>query len=163
MAAVLRSAARRRALLSLLVAAALVGTAIAEAPAASAGTGYRSTVLRLVNAVRERHDLREVRLKVSLSPAATRHSRRMIRDDHLFDPPNLQQILARYRWTHVGAAAVGCGGTLRRIHRAMLSSAVHRGILLNPDVRWIGIGVVRDAGRTSCGRGSFWVTEILFG
>ncbi len=156
-----RSSVRRRAV-SLAVVA-MIALGLLLAPPASAGQGYRSTMLHLVNDARARHDLRAVKLRVSLSRRASRHTRLMIRRDRVFDPPNLQQILAPYEWTHVGAAVVGCRGTLRGLHRALMNSTVHRGILLNPDVRRIGIGVVRSRERTVCGRNAFWATEILYG
>ncbi len=158
-----RTSARRRALVTLLVAATL-GVGIVQAPPASAGDGYRSTVLRLINETRERHGLRDVRLKVPLAGDARKHSRRMIRQNRVFDPPNLQQILAPYRWTHVGAATAGCDDTLRGLHRALMRSSVHRGILLNParpPGRHRG-GQERRA-EPRAGARSFWVTEIFYG
>jgi uncharacterized protein YkwD len=162
MHAVSRSSARRRALVTLLVVAAL-GIGVVDASPAIAGNGYRSTVLRLINQSRERHGLRDVRLRGSLAGEARKHSRKMIRQNRVFDPPNLRQILAPYRWTHLGAATAGCDDTLRQLHRALMRSSVHRGILLNPHVRRVGIGIVRSDQPNACGRNSFWVTEIFYG
>ncbi|MGZ5351492.1 MAG: CAP domain-containing protein [Actinomycetota bacterium] len=157
-----RAATRRR--LTVVIAAALaLAFGTIQAPDARAGSGHRGEVLRLINEARARHDLRAVRLDRSLSREATKHSRDMLRQDRLFDPPNLRDILAPYPWNAVGAAAVGCADSLRALHRAFLGSDVHRSILLHRRVRWVGIGVVRASSENSCGRDSFWATEIFYG
>ena len=136
---------------------------VMQAPPANAGDRYARRLLAIVNAARERHDLRPVRLERSLDAPARRHSSRMLRANRLFDPPNLEQILAPYRWNDVGADVVGCGSTLREMQRTLMSDAFHRTILLNEHVRRIGIGVVETRDRNRCGRGSVWATEILYG
>lgn len=162
MPAASRSSARRRRVVTLLTVATLA-VGIVGAPAAIAGTGYRTRMLHLINASRDRSDLRAVKLRVSLSAEATIHSRKMILQDRVFDPHNLQQILAQYRWTHLGAAAAGCAATLGGLHRAFMRSPEHRSILLNSQVRWVGIGVARSERPNTCGRGSFWATELFYG
>lgn len=151
----------RRALVLVLVTA--LGLGIVQVPVADATTGHRDELLRLVNASRERNGLRPVELDASLSRAAMRHTRAMLKRDRLFDPPDLREILAPYPWDSVGAAAVGCADTLRALHRAFLGSDVHRSILLHPRVKWVGIGVIRSDEANSCGKGSFWATEIFYG
>jgi uncharacterized protein YkwD len=132
-------------------------------PAAAADDGYRGTLLELVNESRARHELRPLRLNRSLSRDAKAHTRRMVRQDLVFDPPNLEEILSPYPYDDLGAAAVGCDTTLRRLHRSLMSSDVHRGILLHPHLRRVGIGVLRMDESNDCGRGSFWATEIFYG
>ena len=41
--------------------------------------------------------------------------------------------------------------------------AEHRVILLNPQLRWIGIGVIKDGSANACGRHWFWATELFYG
>jgi uncharacterized protein YkwD len=151
---------RPRAIAVLALAASLV---LGVAPAAAADDGYRGTLLELVNESRARHDLRPLRLNRSLSRDAKMHTRRMERQDLIFDPPNLEEILSPYPYDDLGAAAVGCDTTVRQLHRSLMSSDVHRGILLHPHLRRVGIGVLRMEEANHCGRGSFWATEIFYG
>jgi hypothetical protein len=44
-----------------------------------------------------------------------------------------------------------------------MRSDVHRGILLHPRLRRVGIGVLRVDEANQCGRGSYWTTEIFYG
>jgi uncharacterized protein YkwD len=136
---------------------------IAFAPAALAGTGYRSKVLRMVNATRSHHGLHTLRIDTSLSRDAMRHTRRMIADNAIYDPRNLARILQDEPWDDVGASIVGCADSLRAVHRAFMRDAPHRAILLNPQLRRIGVGVVKDDSVNACGRHWFWVTELFYG
>ena len=153
---------RRRAALGTVVAATLL-LGVVQAPPAEARPSPRAKLLRLVNLSRGRQDLVPVRIDRSLSADAGDHTRAMLRQNRIYDPQNLASILSGYPWTRVGAAAVGCGATVRGLHRDLMGSSVHRAILLHPDVRRIGIGVIRPDRRNLCGRGSIWATEILYG
>jgi hypothetical protein len=44
-----------------------------------------------------------------------------------------------------------------------MHDAPHRAIILNSQVRRVGIGVVRATGKNSCGKRSYWVSEIYYG
>jgi len=136
---------------------------VAFAPAARAGSGYRSKLLRMVNATRSSHDLHRVRMDRSLTRDALRHTRRMIDENAIYDPLNLTRILQDEPWDDVGASVVGCADSLRGLHRAFMHHAAHRVILLNPQVRRIGIGVVKVDSSNACGRHWFWTTELFYG
>ena len=136
---------------------------VAFAPAARAGSGYRSKLLRMVNATRSSHDLHRVRMDRSLTRDALRHTRRMIDANAIYDPLNLTTILQDEPWDDVGASVVGCADSVRGLHRAFLHHAAHRDILLNGRVRWIGIGVVKVDSSNACGRHWFWTTELFYG
>jgi uncharacterized protein YkwD len=136
---------------------------VAFAPAARAGSGYRSKLLRMVNATRSSHDLHRVRMDRSLTRDALRHTRRMIDEGAIYDPLNLTRILQDEPWDDVGASVVGCADSLRGLHRAFMHHAAHRVILLNPQVRRIGIGVVKVDSSNACGRHWFWTTELFYG
>ncbi len=136
---------------------------VAFAPAARAGSGYRSKLLRMVNATRSSHDLHRVRMDRSLTRDALRHTRRMIDENAIYDPLNLTTILQDEPWDDVGASVVGCADSLRGLHRAFMHHAAHRDILLNGRVRWIGIGVVKVDSSNACGRHWFWTTELFYG
>jgi len=161
---VVRPSTRRRGALALALLATLaLGLGTLTAPPAEAGGGYRAKLLRMLNRARERHDLKPLTLDRDLSRDARAHTRLMIRQDRIFDPPDLQRILAPYPWDEIGAAVVGCASTLKRLHRAWLRSDHHREILLHPKLRTVGIGPIRNDEKNSCGRGSFWATELLYG
>lgn len=139
-----------------------IGLGVVDSPDARAGDGYRAKLLRMLNRSRERRELRPLRLDRSLSREAKRHSRQMVRKDRIFHPPDLRAILSGYDY-ELGGAAVGCAGTLRRLHRAWLRSKTHRAILLHPKFRAVGIGVIRSDEQNSCGRRWFWGTELFYG
>jgi len=132
------------------------------APTARAG-GIRGKVLRMVNATRENHDLHTLRIDTSLTRDALRHTRRMIDRNAIYDPRNLARILRDEPWDDVGASVVGCADTLRALHRAFMHEAAHRAIILNPQLRRIGIGVVAVDSNNACGRHWFWATELFYG
>jgi uncharacterized protein YkwD len=136
---------------------------VAFAPAARAGSGHRSKLLRMVNATRSSHDLHRVRMDRSLTRDALRHTRRMIDENAIYDPLNLTTILQDEPWDDVGASVVGCADSVRGLHRAFMHHAAHRDILLNGRVRWIGIGVVKVDSSNTCGRHWFWTTELFYG
>jgi uncharacterized protein YkwD len=154
--------AHRRRLL--IVAVAMIGAlvlSVVEAPVADAG--YQRKMLRIVNRTRARHDLRLLRLDRELSRDSMPHTRKMIRRDRIFDPPNLADILAPYKWDDLGADVVGCGHTLRELHRILMTEAYHRAILLHSKLRRVGIAVIQNNRDNRCGRGSLWATEIFYG
>jgi uncharacterized protein YkwD len=146
-----------------LMVSAILALGIAFAPAAQAGSGFRSKVLRMVNATRNNHGLHTLRIDRSLSRDALRHTRRMISDNAIYDPTNLTGILQDEPWDQVGASAVGCADTLYALHQAFMHEPVHRDILLNPRLRRIGIGVLAVESQNTCGRNWLWATELFYG
>jgi uncharacterized protein YkwD len=153
----------RRAWALALATTAVLAAGVIEAPVASAVDGFRAKLLRIVNETRARHDLPRVKLNVSLSRHARVHTREMIRNNRIYDPPNLDEILSHYRWDDLGADVVGCGNTLRELHQILMNHGFHRRIILHQDLRRVGIGVVRADENNRCGRDSFWATEIFYG
>jgi uncharacterized protein YkwD len=142
---------------------AVLAFGIAFAPAALAGGGSRSKVLRMVNATRNNHDLHTLRIDRSLSRDALRHTRHMIANNAIYDPTNLTRILQDEPWDVVGASAVGCADTLSALHNAFMHDPVHRAILLNSKIRRIGIGVIEVDSGNACGRHWLWATELFYG
>jgi uncharacterized protein YkwD len=158
------AAVRRRTAVVALATALTLGLGVVQAPTADAAFGrLEKKLLRIVNRTRERHDLRLLKMDRSLSRPSERHTRKMIRQDRLFDPRNLEEILADYEWDDIGADVVGCGNTLKELHQILMTEDFHRTILLHTKLRRIGIGVVVADERNRCGRGSFWATEIMYG
>ncbi|MFB3738109.1 MAG: CAP domain-containing protein [Candidatus Velamenicoccus archaeovorus] len=155
-----RLTAPRRFAAALLVATVLV--ALLATPAPASASSFRSRLLTMLNRSREANGVRPVKLNLRLSDTARAHSRRMVQRGELFDIPSLSQALAPFRWSW-GGSVVGCGTTLWDVHRGLMNHAPHRTILMGAKARWVGIGVVRVSGKSSCGRRAFWVTEILYG
>ncbi len=143
----------------LTLSALLLGSLAGFAHAAT----YRHRLLHLVNHSRAAHGVRMVKLNLRLSRDAMAHTRKMLRRNRLFDIRNLSAVLAPYDWKVVGADVVGCGDTLHQLHRGLMRHALHRRIILDRKVRRVGIGVIRDTGSSSCGRRTFWATEIYYG
>lgn len=157
-----RSGSRiRRALLAGALAV-WMGVGLVTAPGAEAGP-LRTKLLRIINRVRENHDLRPIRLNLRLSDDAKAHTRKMIRRGELFDPRNLDELLEPYRWDDVGADVVGCHERLNGMVREWMREPVHRKILLLPALRRAGVGVIRVPGRSGCGRDQVWATAIMYG
>ena len=142
---------------------AILALGIAFAPVARAGSGYRSKVLRMVNATRHNHDLHTLDIDRSLTRDALRHTRRMIEDNAIYDPRNLTKILQDEPWNAIGASNVGCADSLFALHDAFMHDPVHRDILLNPRLRRIGIGVIEVDTANTCGRHWLWATELFYG
>ena len=142
---------------------AILALGIAFAPVARAGSGYRSKVLRMVNATRHNHDLHTLDIDRSLTRDALRHTRRMIENNAIYDPRNLTKILQDEPWDAVGASNVGCADSLFALHDAFMHDPVHRDILLNPRLRRIGIGVIEVDTANTCGRHWLWATELFYG
>jgi hypothetical protein len=159
-----RPASTRRRLLIAVATTATLLLGLVQAPAANAaGGGYQHKMLRIVNATRARRDLHLLKLNRALSRDSLRHTRIMVRKDRIYDPPNLDEILAKYRWDDLGADVVGCGHTLKELHQILMTEAFHRSIFLHPDLRRVGIGITKVSGRNRCGRGAVWATEIFYG
>src|SRR5262245_52297360 len=131
------------------------------APEAEAGT--RARVLRMVNATRENHGLHTLTIDASLSRKAMHHTNQMIDRNTIYDPTNLSQLMSGEPWSSVAGSVVGCARTLRDLHRAFMHHAAHREIILNPDLRRIGVGVTKVYSGNACGAGYFWGTEMFYG
>jgi len=145
-----------------VLAAALSMGLVATTPSVGAASP-EGKLLRIINRVRDQHALHTLRLNVRLSQDAERHTRSMIRQAKLYDPPNLARLLRPYDWKRVGASVSGCNATLAGLVRAWMAHGPHREILLLPGLRSAGVGVIFQAGRSACGRDQFWATAIMYG
>jgi uncharacterized protein YkwD len=145
---------RSKTLIVLVVLAAVLVAGTRAAPSADAAS-LRHRMLVLINRVRARHELHQLRLNVDLSHVAQRHSRRMANQDRIFHTPHLRDRLSRYNWSVCGEN-VGEARTLRRVRRLWMKSPDHRFNMLLRAYRHIGLGVV-------FGRHRFWVTAIFYG
>ena len=157
-----RRTACRRAMLAIVTSATLV-LGVAQAPSASASDSYARKLLNIINRTRAHHDLRRLKMERSLNGPSRRHTADMIDANRLYDPRNLERLLADYRWDDLGADVVGCGNTLNELHHILMTEDFHRTILLHPKLRRVGIGALVALDRNRCGRDSFWATEIMYG
>jgi uncharacterized protein YkwD len=108
----------------------------------------------MINATRSKQAVGTLSLSDRLSRMARRHSRRMARERRLFHHPCLSCRFPNGSWKMLGEN-VGTAPSLRRVHRMMLNSAGHRGVLLNGAFDRVGVGVVKRGG-------NYWVTEIFY-
>jgi uncharacterized protein YkwD len=154
------SRARRAVLVGVVSVTLVLGAAVAPA----AASGPETRLLSMLNHVRQRHDLRPLRVNTRLSEDAERHTRTMIRQDRLFDPRNLAKILRPYGdWKHIGASIEACAGTLYELVRRWMGHDSHRAIILLPGLRRAGVGVVLADGKSMCGRDQLWASAMLYG
>lgn len=158
-----RSHGKRRAAIVIVLATSLVLFLETASAQTANAIGYRGRLLKMINNVRERHELRELRIDRSLSRDAVRHTRRMVEANDIYDPPDLATFLADEPWERIGASVSGCAGTVPDLHRSWMRHAEHREIMLDARLRRIGIGVIENRSTNLCGRGSFWGTELFYG
>lgn len=119
-------------------------------------------MLRQINEIRDRRDVRTLKIDRRLSRKAARHTRAMIRKNSMFHTPNLSGYMANRSLTPWGEN-LGCGDTVNQVLRRLMRSSAHRRNIVYRKFRKIGLGVV-DAGRrrNMCGRRSVWTTQIFY-
>ncbi|MGI8576064.1 MAG: CAP domain-containing protein [Egibacteraceae bacterium] len=121
-------------------------------PAALAGSPDPSTALQQrINAERARRGVGRLRVCSDLDAVAERWSERMARSRSLSHNPRLSAAAAPFRAL---AENVGYGGSLSRVHRALMNSAPHRRNLLSSGYSEVGVGLRRRAGIV-------WVTQVF--
>ena len=140
---------------SLLVVGVLLALLAVVPVTLASATTLRGRMFSIMNRVRERHDVHDLRLNLRLSGDARHHSRRMAEEGRIFHTPKLQHKLHSYSWTIYGEN-LAQAGTLKRVKDLWMNSPPHRANLLNGQFRRAGVGVVRDGGW-------FWVTVIFYG
>lgn len=152
-------------MLAPLVASLALAAAPAPAPAVASTAGTspcagaseqvdpvvrRHAVRCLVNNARAAHGLRRLRVSRTLARAAAGHARDMVRRDFFEhtspggSTPSDRALRAGYRGLYVGetiAFAVGDDATPAGAVRGWLESAPHRRVVLDPDMRHIGVGI----------------------
>lgn len=151
-------------------AAAACDAANASASQASKRALVRAT-LCVLNAQRERHNLRPLRLNRKLSTAARRHSRAMARQRFFsHTSPNGASFADRIRGTgylsgarswYIGENIAYGSGDLsspRSIGSAWINSPPHRANILNRSFREIGIGLA--SGTPEGGNGATYTTDF---
>lgn len=139
-----------RVLLTLALIAALMSVAAPAHPATGDGAAELD-LLRRINVERVQRGLAPVRMADDLRSQARKHSYEMAANGRLAHTANLGKHVCCWRTLGENVAV---GDSLREIHRQLMRSSAHRSVILDPDYREIGIGVVRKGHR-------FWVTQDL--
>ena len=140
-----------RIMLSLLAAVAVTAsTALVGAAPAEAVTTRESKLLTKINNARAAHGLRPLRLSGDLSTTARQHSRQMASATTLFHTASFATICC---WSSI-AENVGMAYSVKGLHRAFMRSTTHRGNILNPQMRVVGVGIVSSGDR-------LWATELF--
>lgn len=132
------------------------------APGEAAGAGVTdaaSAVAAMVNAARKSEGLGTLARDARLDRIAQAHAQAM-RAAHeighdVGDGDPGDRIRAAGLAVHLAGENVAHARTARRAHRALWASPSHRGNLLEPAFRRLGVGVARDPD------GSVWVCETL--
>ena len=141
-----------------LIAAALVGVivvvALPASPAAASSSSDEGTLVSLTNGERSSRGIRRLSSRSDLNAIAERHSRDMASHRRIYHDSNLPYEVSG--WRALGEN-VGRGSSARSVHRAFMSSSVHRAHILGTRYNQIGIGAVRGSDNY------LYVTEVFAG
>lgn len=111
-------------------------------------SAQEAELARLVNAERTDRDLTQLDHADALRTVARRHSQRMLLEGTIFHNQRVQSDVQTVfpDWARIGEN-VGVGPTVPTVHQAFMDSPAHRANVLDPDYRWIGVGVVSGGSR----------------
>jgi Cysteine-rich secretory protein family len=138
-------------LLALAVAGALLaalGVALARPAGASAA---ESSLVSRINSARAAAGLPALRVSSDLTSYARSHSAAMMRAGTLYHTSSFSKICC---WRSI-AENIGTGSSVSSISTAFMASPTHRGNILDPSKRQVGVGVAVAS------NGILWVTEIF--
>jgi len=122
---------------------------------ATASTSRVERMLTITNEDRTARDRRALDLNARLSRYATRHSRAMADEGHLFHTPDLADKLQGLNWS-LGGENVGVASSLADLQEAFMASPPHRRNILQRRFDHAAIGIVLSDGK-------LWVTVIFYG
>ncbi|MDQ3877076.1 MAG: CAP domain-containing protein [Actinomycetota bacterium] len=95
------------------------------------------------NHARAAHDVPKLRLDPQLSYVARTHTSDMVRKAELYHSPGTEITHRVTRWITLGEnIGVGPADDVAGLQKAFMHSPDHKANLLNPDYRYVGIGVV---------------------
>lgn len=118
---------------------------------AHASTTDEARLLTSVNTARRAAGLAPLKVSTDLRSTARTHAAKMMSRGTLFHTADFRAVCC---WTKI-AENVGSGSSTSAVHRAFMSSSLHRANILMATADEIGIGVVRDDS------GVLWVTELF--
>lgn len=116
---------------------------------------YTKRLARAMNNVREKHDLKPLRVTGCLTDVASKWARHLAKTGK-FEHQDLSPILERCELSRVGEILAKGSVTPKQMIRMWLDSPGHRELLLDPGFRKAGVAAKRDAGGS-------WVGCIDFG
>jgi Cysteine-rich secretory protein family len=138
-------------LLALIMAGALLAAlGVALARPAGASTAESAFVSR-INTTRAAAGLPALRVSSDLTSYARSHSAAMMRAGTLYHTSTFSMICC---WRSI-AENIGSGSSVSSISSAFMASPTHRGNILDPSMRQVGVGVAVAA------NGMLWVTEVF--
>ena len=123
---------------------------VSAAPAAQAATTAERSVHVMINEARAASGVGSLNLSDRLSRIAHRHSKAMANSGGLF-----HSCLCGIGGHRLGEN-VGFGADRESVQQQLMASPPHRANILGSKFRRVGVGVVRQGGRT-------WVTQIFIG
>ncbi len=149
-----RGATRKAARLGVIFGGAVAAFAglVALAGPAHAAKSDTGILLDLANQERGARGLAPLAFDAAASRIADAHCRAMKEQDRLFHKQDLESAMTG--WSVLGEN-VGVGRTVRKVHDAFMASTVHRGNLLNPKFRFVGLCALRSDD-------AYWVTQVFF-
>jgi uncharacterized protein YkwD len=151
-----------RVLLACSIALLLPLAAAGEAGASAAGNHKASAfMVKRINKLRGRHGLHPVRASKSLNGSTARFSHWLMAHDAF---AHRSHVSADQRFKGLGevlAMHTGHAYAGNMTARQWLGSPVHRNILLNPSLHWIGAGVSR--GNFRGGAAVIWCVQVATG
>jgi uncharacterized protein YkwD len=125
-----------------LAAVTVIGAGKLAVAAEHDNAGYTADLARLINDYRAQHSLPALSPAPSLSDLAQAHAAAMAREDRL-SHDGFKERLAKTHAPHC-VENVGAGyGTARDEFEAWRNSAVHDRNLLDPRIRYMGLGIHR--------------------
>jgi uncharacterized protein YkwD len=150
---------KKKILIAFLAGSALLGPA-AGAQARTLSSSEAS-LLQTMNSVRTSHRLAPLRVDVRLLRAARGHSADMLRRQYFAHGPVAGRVLAQGARGPVFGEdlAWGTGATAQWVVNQWLASPAHRGVMLRPGFRRVGIGISFG---TFAGRGGAAVVTADF-
>jgi hypothetical protein len=138
-------------LLALITAGALLAAlGVALARPAGASTAESAFVSR-INSARAAAGLPALRVSSDLTSYARSHSAAMMRAGTLYHTSSFSMICC---WRSI-AENIGTGSSVSSISSAFMASPTHRGNILAPSMRQVGVGVAVAS------NGILWVTEVF--
>jgi uncharacterized protein YkwD len=139
----------------------LAGVLIAAAtvlPAAPAAANAQSDAIEQLNEIRRARGLAELRPSISLHRSSTRYANHMLAQGYF---GHGSRIAVSSQFGTAGetlAQHSGWNAQPAKTVASWMNSPTHRGVLLSPRYRWVGMGIAR--GRNASGPVTVWVAHV---
>lgn len=114
-------------------------------------------MVSLVNKARANHDKDTLKVSVTLSELARKHSNAMASDNNALKHSSTSQLLSYMKKANCAARIgenVGAAPNVLQMHQAFMDSKGHRENILAAYWRKVGVGIKKSGGRV-------WTTELF--